>query len=116
MPYAASDLTAGRHTLTVTVTGRKNAASSAATVAVDAIDVPAANQPVSAGDRHAFLSVDGAAPVRISFPTTGGTKAVNVAVARVHLTGGSRGNSLRFTNPDGPAPVIDTVAVPQPAR
>ena len=140
--FAKSGLDAGGHTLKVVVTGQKNAASTAATVVVDAVDVPDESKPVVTGaleldkvtakksgdytleigyanpdatNRYAFLSVNGGDPVKVAFPTTGGTNAVNVAVARVHLRPGSRGNTLRFTNPDGPAPVIDTVAVPQPA-
>lgn len=140
--FAKSGLDAGGHTLKVVVTGQKNAASTAATVVVDAVDVPDESRPVVTGvleldkvtarksgdytleisyanpdatNRYAFLSVNGGDPVKVAFPTTGGTNSVNVAVARVHLKPGSRGNTLRFTNTDGPAPVIDTVAVPQPA-
>ncbi|MEH0580344.1 hypothetical protein [Streptomyces sp. B21-108] len=53
-----------------------------------------------------------ARPVKIAFPATGGTGAVNIAIA-VRRMPGSRGNTLRFFNDDGPAPVIVTVAVPQ---
>ncbi|HWG02888.1 MAG TPA: beta-galactosidase [Trebonia sp.] len=40
--YAASGLSSGSHTLTITVTGNKDSASSADTVVVDAINVPTA--------------------------------------------------------------------------
>ena len=40
--FSTSGLAAGSHTLTITVTGTKDAASSAATVVVDAINVPTA--------------------------------------------------------------------------
>ncbi|MGH3168773.1 MAG: beta-galactosidase, partial [Trebonia sp.] len=40
--YSTSGLTAGSHTLTITVTGNKDAASSADTVVIDAINVPTA--------------------------------------------------------------------------
>ncbi|MFI1093388.1 family 43 glycosylhydrolase [Streptomyces sp. NPDC020917] len=140
--YAASGLTAGQHTLKIVVTGQKNAASTATTVVVDAVDVPDPSKPVptgtlevdhvtvkepgdytveigyanpDAGNRYAYLSANGGTPVRIAFPTTGGTGTVATAVARIHLMPGADGNRLRLTNPDGPAPVIDTVAVPQPA-
>ncbi|HEY1639638.1 MAG TPA: beta-galactosidase, partial [Streptosporangiaceae bacterium] len=42
--FTKSGLTAGSHTLTITVTGTQNAASSADTVVVDAINVPTAAQ------------------------------------------------------------------------
>jgi beta-galactosidase GanA len=42
--FSASGLSAGSHTLTITVTGTKNSASSADTVVVDAINVPSAAQ------------------------------------------------------------------------
>ncbi|HEX6452491.1 MAG TPA: beta-galactosidase [Trebonia sp.] len=42
--YSTSGLSAGSHTLTITVTGNKDAASSADTVVVDAINVPTAAQ------------------------------------------------------------------------
>jgi beta-galactosidase GanA len=42
--FSQSGLAAGRHTLTITVTGTKNPASSADTVVIDAINVPTATQ------------------------------------------------------------------------
>ena len=42
--YSTSGLASGTHTLTITVTGSKDTASSAATVVVDAINVPTAAQ------------------------------------------------------------------------
>jgi beta-galactosidase GanA len=42
--YSASGLSAGPHTLTITVTGTEDAASSADTVVVDAINVPTATE------------------------------------------------------------------------
>jgi len=42
--FSTSGLSAGSHTLTITVTGNKNAASSSATVVIDAINVPTAAQ------------------------------------------------------------------------
>ncbi|GAB3981518.1 hypothetical protein GCM10029978_082670 [Actinoallomurus acanthiterrae] len=138
--YAKSGLADGDHTLKIVVTGQKNAASTAATVVVDAIDLPSGNAPPPAGvlridhviaprpgdytlkisyvnsdpaNRYAYLTVNDDAPVKLAFPTTG-SNATNVAVARVRLKPGSVGNVLRFSNDDGPAPVIDTVAVPQP--
>jgi beta-galactosidase GanA len=42
--YSTTGLSAGSHTLTITVSGQKNPASSADTVVVDAIDVPTAAQ------------------------------------------------------------------------
>lgn len=140
--YSASGLSAGQHTLKIVVTGGQNPASTAATVVVDAVDVPHESAPVpagalqvdhvtvkeagdytveisyanpDAGNRYAFLSANGGKPVKIAFPTTGGTNAVNTAVVRLHLTPGSRGNRFRLANADGPAPVVDTISVPQPA-
>ncbi|MEV6008859.1 family 43 glycosylhydrolase [Streptomyces sp. NPDC051976] len=139
--YSASGLAAGDHTLTIKVTGQKNPASSADTIVVDAINLPGSSQTAKAGsvqmsdvtvdhsgeytlqisyanpdaaNRYAYLSVNGTPPVKLAFPTTGGTSAVNTAVARVRLKAGGQGNTLRFTNPGGPAPVIDTVSVPAP--
>jgi hypothetical protein len=140
--FAKSGLAAGDHTLKIVVTGRKNAASSAATVVVDAIDVPAANAPANAGvlrfgkvtaprpgdhtikityvnpdptDRYAYLTVNDGTPIKLAFPTTG-PNATNIAVARVHLKPGSAGNVLRFFNDEGPAPLIDTISVPRPVH
>jgi beta-galactosidase GanA len=42
--FTANSLSAGRHTLTITVTGTQNPASSAGTVVIDAINVPTAAQ------------------------------------------------------------------------
>ena len=136
--FADSSLAAGTHTLKIVVTGQRNPASTAATVVVDAIDLHEANsgptgavqfndvtaqQPGDytvkisylnwdAIDRAGYLSVNGAAPIKLAFPPSGGTNSTNVATARIHLNPGSLGNTLRFFNDDAAAPNIDKISVP----
>jgi len=140
--FADTGLTAGAHTLKIVVTGQKNAASSADTVAIDAIDLHVANDaPVGAmqfnhitvprpGDytvkitylnwdaanRVGYLSVNGATPIKLAFPTTGGTNSTNIAVATIHLDAGQPGNTLLFSNDTAAAPEIDKISVPDPVR
>jgi hypothetical protein len=136
--YGASGLADGPHSLRIVATGTKNPASSATTIVVDAIDLHAADDaPVGsvtlngltvdrpgtytvkitylnpdATDRYGYLSGNGGAPVRMSFPPTGGTTSSNVATAQLHLDAGAGGNTITFTDSSGAAPDLDKVAVP----
>ena len=65
-----------------------------------------------ATDRAGYLSVNGAAPIKLAFPPSGGTNSTNVATARIHLNPGGLGNTLRFFNDDAAAPNIDKISVP----
>jgi len=62
-----------------------------------------------AADRTATLKIDGAAPVVLSFPPTGGDRT-GVATATVRLTAGS--HTLELGNPTGWAPDIDRISLP----
>lgn len=136
--YSDTNLTAGQHTLDIVVTGEKNAASTADTVVVDAIDLHGVDEASvgtvqlsgitvdrpgtytvkltyinpDATDRYGYLSVNGAPAAKLSFPPTGGTNSSNVAAAQVPLDAGALGNTLTFTDPAGAAPDLDKIAIP----
>ena len=138
--FADTTLSAGPHTLTVTATGTKEAASTDTVVSVDAVDLHATDQRTSGGgtltfddvvaaepgrytvqiryvnpdatDRHALLTVDGRTAIKVSFPPTGGANTTNVAVAELQLQAGE--NDIRVTQADLTAPEIDSINVPQP--
>jgi hypothetical protein len=133
-------LSSGQHTLTVTVTGTKDAVSTDTVVSVDAVDLHATDQRTSGGgtltfddvaeaepgryivqiryvnpdvtDRHAMLTVDGRTTGKIAFPPTGGVNTTNVAVADLPLEAGS--NTVVITQADQTAPEIDSITVAQP--
>jgi Carbohydrate binding module (family 6) len=66
------------------------------------------------GTRTALLSVDGAAPVSLSFPGTGGWSTVGTL--DVTVTARAGGNTLTLFNTDGPAPDFDKITVTVPGR
>lgn len=138
--FADTTLGSGSHTLTVQVTGTKNAASTDTVVSVDAVDLHATDQRSSGGgtltfgdiqvprsgrytvrityvnpdptDRHGALAVNGHAAGAYAFPPTGGVNSTNVAVADLQLHAGR--NSLTISQADQTAPEIDAVTVPEP--
>jgi Alpha-galactosidase, CBM13 domain len=64
--------------------------------------------------RTAQLSVDGAAPISLSFPFTGGWSTVGTL--DVTVPAGSGANTLRLFNTAGPAPDFDKIVVTVPGR
>ncbi len=66
------------------------------------------------GTRTAQLSVDGAAPISLSFPFTGGWSTVGTL--DVTVPAGSGANTLRLFNTAGPAPDFDKIVVTVPGR
>ncbi len=61
--------------------------------------------------RSAQLSFDGAAPITVSFPSTGGWGSVSTLTVTGAFKQGSA-NTLKFSNPTGWAPDIDGIAAP----
>ncbi|WP_257128035.1 alpha-galactosidase [Burkholderia sp. MSMB1835] len=61
--------------------------------------------------RNAQISFDGATPVTVSFPSTGGWGNVSTLTVTGTFQQGSA-NTLRFSNPTGWAPDIDGIAAP----
>jgi alpha-galactosidase len=62
-------------------------------------------------ERSAQIGFDGAAPVTVSFPSTGGwTNVTTVSVTGTFQAGNS--NTLTFSNPSGWAPDIDGISAP----
>lgn len=138
--FTDTTLPAGQHTLTVGVTGTKDAVSTDSVVSVDAADLHATDQRSSGGgtltfgdvavtepgrytveiryvnpdatDRHAMITVDGDTAAKIAFPPTGGVNTTNVAVAELGLHAGR--NSIRISQADQTAPEIDAISVPEP--
>jgi hypothetical protein len=64
--------------------------------------------------RTAQLSVDGAAPISLSFPFTGGWSTTGTLDVTVPARSGA--NTLRFFNTAGPAPDFDKIVVTVPGR
>ncbi|WP_323117910.1 carbohydrate-binding protein [Burkholderia alba] len=89
---------------TLTINGIAAAADGAYTVQIGYANGDSA-------DRVAQISFDGAAPVTVSFPPTGGWSTTStLTVSGTFKAGGA--NTLMFSNPSGWAPDIDGIGAP----
>ncbi|SPV20460.1 Secreted alpha-galactosidase [Burkholderia cepacia] len=89
---------------TLTINGISVAADGTYSVAIAYVNGDSA-------PRSAQLSFDGAAPVSVSFPSTGGWGNVSTLTVTGAFRQGSA-NTLKFANPTGWAPDIDGIGAP----